>query len=255
MLRVEKRGHVVVWTMDRPEAKNALDHATLDALARAVRDAGADTGVRAAVLTGAGDVFVSGGDLRELRGRHSREDAQRFSDLGFGLTKAIADLPFPVVAALPGAAIGGGAELAVACDMRIAHPRTQIAFKQVRMAVTTAWGTVPRLVSLVPAGLAARLLFTGAEIGAAEAKAAGLVDEVTGDPFGTALAWAEQITHASPTAIVHMKRLLRASLAASSALRTLERDAFTETWSGPDHVDAVEAYFEKRPPRWSPRSA
>jgi enoyl-CoA hydratase len=254
LLRIEKKGHVVVWTIDRPEAKNALDHATLDALARAVRDAADDTGIRAAVLTGAGDAFVSGGDLRELRGRDTPEDAQRFSDAGFDLTSAMAALPFPVLGALPGAAIGGGAELALACDMRIAHPRATIAFKQVRMGVTTAWGTVPRLLALAPSGLAARLLFACAEITAADAHAAGLVDEVTGDPRATALAWAEQVTLASPTAVAEMKRLLRESLAQESRVRAVERSAFTKTWSGHDHKEAVEAYFERRPARWAPRT-
>lgn len=248
VLRTEKKGHVVVWTIDRPEVKNALDSMTMDALARAVKDAARDGGLRAAVLTGAGDAFVSGGDLRELRGKNAREDAEHLSDLGFALTTAIAELPFPVVAALPGPAIGGGAELALACDMRVAHPRATIAFKQVHMAVTTAWGSVPRLLALVPAGLAARLLYTASEISAPDARAAGLVDEIAGDPRAVALAWAEQISHAPPTAVSSMKRLLR------NPTRATERELFVKTWSSADHREAVEAFFARRPPRWAPRA-
>jgi enoyl-CoA hydratase len=253
VLRIDKKGHIVVWTIDRPRAANALDHATLDALARAVRDASVDGGIRAAILTGEGEHFVSGGDLRELRGKDSPEDAQRLCDVGFALTNAIAELPFPVLAALPGPAVGGGAELALACDMRIAHPRAHISFKQVRMAVTTAWGSVPRLLGLVPSGLAARLLFTSYEISAVDAHAAGLVDEVTRDPRGTALVWAEQATFASPTAVAEMKRVLREAQATDPRVRAAERAAFTKTWSSPDHHEAVEAYFERRPPRWAAR--
>ncbi|MBX3265004.1 MAG: enoyl-CoA hydratase/isomerase family protein [Labilithrix sp.] len=255
MLRVERHDDVVVWTVDRPEAKNALDHATLDALTRAVREASADRALRAAVITGGGDAFVSGGDLRELRDRSSEADAERLSDAGYGLTSAIAELPFPVIAAIGGPAIGGGAELAVACDLRVADTRARVAFKQVRMGATTAWGTVPRLAALVGAGAAARLLYCAQEIGAAECKALGLVDEVTedGGARATALAWAADVARGSPRAVAEMKRLLRETLAAAGEVRALERRAFVDTWSGDDHRDAIEAYFERRPPRWRPR--
>jgi enoyl-CoA hydratase len=254
LLKVERVEHAIVWTVDRPGAKNALDYATLDALTRAVRDAGADGALRAAVITGGGDVFVSGGDLRELRDRHSHADAEHLSDAGHALTSAIAEVPFPVIAALNGPAIGGGAELAIACDLRVADERARIAFKQVRMGVTTAWGSVPRLLALVSAGTAARLLFSAHELGAAEAKLAGLVDEVTenGSAVATALAWASDIARGSPKAIAETKRLLRAATTAPE-IRSLERQLFTATWAGPDHRDAVDAYFERRPPRWQPR--
>lgn len=253
MLHIERQDHVVVWTIDRPAAKNALDHATLASLLDAVRDAENDRDVRAAVITGGGDAFVSGGDLRELRGRHSRPDAERLCDAGHALTSAIWNLPFPVIAALTGPAVGGGAELALACDMRVAEPRARIAFKQVRMGVTTAWGSVPRLVALVGAGTAARLLFTAREVGAAEARDLGLIDEVVADARATALDWAREIALGSPKAISDAKRLLHAALVPTSDVRALEREVFVDTWMSTDHQDAVEAYFERRSPRWQPR--
>jgi enoyl-CoA hydratase len=253
MLVVERQGAIVIWTVDRPQARNALDHATLGALLDAVLAARRDTTVRAAVLTGAGHTFVSGGDLRALRDKNAAADAEKFSDLGWDLTRAMADLPVPVVGALPGPAIGGGAELALACDMRVATPRAMMSFKQVRMGVTTAWGTVPRLVSLVGAGMASRLLFTAQEIGAAEAKSLGLVDEVADDALTTALAWASDIAEGSPRAVAEMKRLVRETTATARDVRALERQTFVATWSSADHAEAVEAYFERRPPRWSDR--
>jgi len=255
VLRVERQGAIVIWTIDRPEAKNALDHATLNELAFAVSDAGRDETVRAAVLTGEGHTFVSGGDLRELRERNTAADAEGFSELGWNLTVAIGDLPFPVVCALPGAAIGGGAELALACDMRVADVRAKVSFKQARMGVTTAWGSVPRLVALVGAGTAARLLYAGHEVSAAEGKLIGLVDEVTenGQARTMALAWATDIAEGSPSAIKNMKKLLRAAVASRGDVRTLERQLFVETWSGGDHAEAVEAYFERRAPVWGKR--
>ena len=255
MLRIDRLGEVVIWTIDRPAAKNALDYATIQALHDAVRAASASDAIRAAVLTGAGDAFVSGGDLRELRGQHERADAERLSDAGFELMAAIAAVPFPVIAALPGPAIGGGAELALACDLRIADERARIAFKQVRMGVTTAWGTVPRLIAAVGAGTAARLLYSACEVSGLEAKRIGLVDEATEDgrARATALEWASEIALGSPTAVARMKKLVGSATATANDMRTLERASFVDTWSAEDHRDAVEAYFERRAPRWRPR--
>ena len=255
MLVVERQGAIVIWTIDRPQAKNAVDHATLGELIDAVADAERDRSIRAAILTGGGHTFVSGGDLRELRDKNTPQDAEGFSDLGWDLTRAMAELPFPIVCAMPGPAIGGGAELALACDMRVADVRAKFSFKQVRMGVTTAWGTVPRLISLVGAGTAARLLYASHDIFAAEAKLIGLVDEVTENGLArtTALAWASDIAEASPRAVAEMKRLVRESTQTARDVRALERQLFVETWSGPDHAEAVEAYFDHRPTKWHDR--
>jgi len=246
---------VVVLTVDRPRAKNALDHATLEALVRALDEAAADRTLAVAILTGAGDTFVSGGDLRELRDRESREDAAVFSDLGESVTSRLAALPFPVLCALPGAAIGGGAELAVACDLRIADPLATLAFRQVRMGVTTSWGTAERLVALVGPSRAARLLYTATAVDAAEAAAMGLVDAVAaeGSALDLARAWGREIALGAPAAVAGMKRLVRAATdrsAAGGGVRELERELFVETWSAPDHHEAVEAYFARRAPAW-----
>ena len=255
MLVVEREGAIVIWTIDRPQAKNALDHSTLNELIDAVAEAGRDNSVRAAVLTGGGHTFVSGGDLRELRDKNTPQDAERFSDLGWDLCRAMSELPLPIVCAMPGPAIGGGAELALACDMRVADVRAKLSFKQVRMGVTTAWGTVPRLVSLVGAGTAARLLYASHDVTAAEAKLIGLVDDVTENGLArtTALAWASDIAEGSPRAIADMKRLVRETTATAKDVRALERQLFADTWSGADHAEAVEAYFERRQPRWGAR--
>jgi enoyl-CoA hydratase len=246
VLRVERKDAIAIWTIDRPESKNALDQATFEALDRAVREA--DASVRVAIVTGAGDMFVSGGDLRELRDKTSRADAEQLTDTGYALCRAIGEAPFPVIAALGGAAIGGGAELAVACDLRVASSSASLAFKQARLGVTTAWGTAERLVALVGAGRAARLLFTGETVVAAEAHAMGLVEVVHegGGVLDAALELAAAIAHGSPAAVTAMKRLVRAR-----GDRALERDLFVETWSGADHLEAVEAWFARRPPRWT----
>src|SRR5207237_7801218 len=132
-----------------PEAKNALSFALMKEIAAAIEVASEDRALRAIVLTSEGDVFVSGGDLRELRTATTSADAERLCDAGRAVCQGLADLDVPVIAALPGAAIGGGAELAVACDLRIADDRAKICFKHVRMGLVTSWGTLPRLVQLV----------------------------------------------------------------------------------------------------------
>jgi enoyl-CoA hydratase len=254
VLRIEREGATLVWTLDRPQAKNALSGELLGRLEDAIRSAAADATVRAAVLTGAGGVFASGGDLRELRDRSSPDDAAMLSDVGERVCRALGDLPFPVVAALPGVAIGGGAELALACDLRVAEDRARICFKQVRMGATTAWGSLPRLCALVGPSAAARILFTAQELTAVDARMCGLVDQVAEDGAGvvTALAWCSDVAAGAPGAVAETKALLRA--AASSfydSMRALERAAFVRTWSSPEHVEAMAAYFERRPPHWA----
>jgi enoyl-CoA hydratase/carnithine racemase len=251
VLKVERSGGAVVWTIARPESKNALDGATLTALLAAAEEASGDPTLRAVVLTGAGDSFVSGGDLRELRDRSSVADAEAFADAGARVCSALEGLRVPVFAAIPGPAFGGGAELALACDLRVADPSARISFKQVRMGVTTAWGTIGRLVALVGSGAAARLLYTAEEVRAESALGMGLVDAVSapGGSVERALVWAGEVALGAPGAVAEMKALLRA---ARPDVRGLERERFVATWSGAEHAEAMGAYFERRKPAWSP---
>jgi enoyl-CoA hydratase/carnithine racemase len=257
-LVVERRGpsdEVAVWTVSRPEAKNALDSATFEALARALADAAGDATLRAVVLTGAGDTFVSGGDLRELRTATTTADAERLADAGRDVCDAIARLPLPVLAALPGAAIGGGAELATACDLRIADARATVCFKHARMAVTTAWGILPKLVAMVGHGAATRLLLAAEEVGAREALHLGLVDAVTEDGgcVELAVAWGLEVAKGAPLATASLKALLRETLEPAGPVRASERERFIAAWTSRDHADAVEAFFGRRAPAWTGR--
>jgi enoyl-CoA hydratase len=256
VLRVEREHDLVVWTLDRPQAKNALSGELLQRLGEAIEAAQADASVRAAILTGAGGSFASGGDLRELRHKNSAADAGMLSDVGEHVCRRIGELRFPVIAAIGGVAIGGGAELALACDMRIAEDRARICFKQVRMGATTGWGSAPRLVSLVGPSAAARILYTAQELTAVDARLLGLVDFVAENDASlvTAHAWCADIAQGAPAAIAEMKGLLRAAHAPSYAhLRALERDAFVRTWSSTEHAEAIAAYFERRPSAWPPK--
>ena len=252
-VRVERDGDVAIWTIDRPGVRNAFDFATFEALLAVIDQAGRDRHLRAVVLTGAGATFVSGGDLRELRTATTRADAGRIADQGRRVCDGIAQLRVPVIAALPGPAVGGGAELAIACDLRIADARARLSFKHARMAVTTAWGIMPKLVSMIGPGAAARLLLAGHDVGAAEALQMGLVEAICeeGASVATALAWAREVARGAPRAIAGLKALLREALDAPPARqRARERSLFVAAWTDADHDEAVEAFFESRPPRW-----
>jgi enoyl-CoA hydratase len=250
MLRIERSGPFAIWTISRPETKNALNAEVMDALSHAIDKAQRDPTLRAIVLTGAGDTFVSGGDLRELRDKTTVADAETFADAGARICAALEMLPVPVIAALPGAAYGGGAELAIACDLRVAEPTAKIAFKQVRMGVTTAWGSIGRLVAIVGSSNAARLLYTGHEVVAANAMIMRLVDSVceSGTCVASALAWASDIAQGSPRAVAELKALVRATRIDVSVH---ERARFVATWTGEEHAQAMDAYFSRRPPPWA----
>jgi enoyl-CoA hydratase len=254
LLRIERQGDVAVWTLARPETKNALSFALMKELAIAIERASGDRALRAVVLTGQGDTFASGGDLRELRDATTSADAERLCDAGRAVCQGLADLDVPVIAALPGKAIGGGAELATACDMRIADARASICFKHVRMGLVTSWGTLPRLVGLVGRSSAARLLYTAHAVRAYEAYAMGLVDFVCDDGacVATAIAWALDVAQGSPRAVAEMKSLLRDGTG-SELLRARERERFIATWTTADHHEAVDAFFASRAPVWQGR--
>jgi enoyl-CoA hydratase len=255
-VRVERRDGAEIWTLDRPQARNALDAATFHNLTRALDHAAADATLRCIVLTADGDTFAAGGDLRELRGASTAGDAERLAGIGLRVCDGLAALAVPVIAALPGAAIGGGAELAVACDLRIASPRASLCFKHAHMGVTTAWGVLPRLVGLAGQAAASRLLLTAQAVEAVEALRLGLFDAVSEDAPGAclelALRWAGDIVRGAPLAVAGMKALLREGTRQDDVLQ-LERRRFVATWTSADHADAVEAFFERRPPRWTGR--
>jgi enoyl-CoA hydratase len=252
VLKVERRGNVEIWTIEQPKTKNAIDYKTLQALTSRVHTLGKDRALRAVVLTGSGDTFVSGGDLHELRETDEEEEVRIFTDLGYQLTRRMEEMRAPIICAMPGAAIGGGAELAMACDMRIIDPAGIMSFRQVRMGVTTAWGTTERLINVCGASTAARMLFLAEDIRADEAKALRLVDAVSppGEALRMALSWTALIEQGGPEAVAQMKQLLTHTKRTPAEARELEREKFMGTWMSAEHNEAMSSFFEKRAPVW-----
>jgi enoyl-CoA hydratase len=177
MVDVELDDGLAVLTIDRPHARNAISLDTMAELEKAL-DA-LDAGVRALVITGAGDrAFVSGGDLKELSAIRTIEEASAMAWRMRTICDRLAEFPAPVVAALNGHAFGGGAEVAVAADIRLAADDIKIAFNQVSLEIMPAWGGAERLAALVGRGKALLLAGTGAVLDAAEAQRIGLIDRV-----------------------------------------------------------------------------
>ena len=176
MVDLEWDDGLAIITIDRPHARNAISLATMDRLSEALD--GAD-GARALVIRGAGDkAFISGGDLKELSAIRTEADAAAMARRMRSICDRIADFPGPVLAALNGHALGGGAEVAVAADIRLAADDVKIGFNQVTLAIMPAWGGAERLAALVGTGRALLLAGAGTILDAAEAQRVGLVDRV-----------------------------------------------------------------------------
>jgi enoyl-CoA hydratase len=251
-VRVAKRGATWILTVDRPDTKNAIDPAVHDALAAALDEveAGLFAQTRAVILGGANGSFVSGGDLKLIRERPF-EETLALSQRMTALLDRFEALPVPVFAAIEGYAFGGGCEIALACDMRVAHPAAKLSFRQAAMGLTTGWGATTRLAQLVPRGVAARLLMGAEILDAARAKELGLVDELAEHPLERALALAELVTRQSPRAVAGFKALLRTAYGADArASRRDEWETFQALWGAADHEEALAAFFGKRAPEW-----
>lgn len=176
MVELERSGGLAVITIDRPHARNAIAMSTMGELEEAL-DAAA--GALALVIRGGGDrAFVSGGDLKELAALRTVEEAAGMARRMRAVCDRIAAFPAPVVAALNGHALGGGAEVAVAADIRIAADDIKIGFNQVSLEIMPAWGGAERLGALVGRGRALMLAGSGTILDAAEAQRLGLIDRV-----------------------------------------------------------------------------
>lgn len=241
-LRIERLDDRVVATLDRPEKRNAIDQATIDALHALCGELEADP--RILIITGAGGVFASGADIAELRDRRAH-DAKR--GINANAFIRIADLPMPVIAALDGYALGGGAELAYAADLRIATPTLKIGNPETGLGIIAAAGASWRLKEIVGDARAAELLLTGRTIDAAEALSIGLVSSVhpAADLLDAAHELADRIARNDRAATMATKRVFRAPRSAHPAVDLDEQAVLFES---PEKVRRMTEFLEKRKP-------
>jgi enoyl-CoA hydratase len=248
-VRLDHDDGVAVLTIDRPEARNAIARATMHELAAAL-DEVADSATRVLVVTGAGDrVFVAGGDLKELAAIRTLEDARAMAATMRSVLDRVATLPVPVLAAVNGDAYGGGAEVAVACDIRIAADDVRCGFNQVALGIMPAWGGIERLTALLGRGRALALLTTGRVLDAATALDQGLFDEVVPrERFDEH--WREvaaQIARAPRDALVGIKAAQRAAFpTARPELAAEAIESFARTWVADTHWKMVEDAEQRR---------
>jgi enoyl-CoA hydratase len=240
----ETHGSVLHVTINRPDSRNALSRATLDALKRAFEDAAGDDLLHVAVLSATGDKsFAAGGDLKEFAALRSEADAQMLFDRAAEALDAIRSFPVPVVAALNGIALGGGAELAMACDYRLAAVHAHIGFVQSTLAISTGFGGGADLVNKVGSARAMQILVQGEVLSATAAAALGLVDGVAGPDESLAECVARFVLPflSRPSHLVRaIKQIgLAQRLGLSQAeRRTIERNGFAKTWVHPVHWEA-----------------
>jgi 2-(1,2-epoxy-1,2-dihydrophenyl)acetyl-CoA isomerase len=257
---VERRDRVALITLNRPDALNALVGDMRALLREAFEGTAADPGVRVIVVTGAGRGFCSGGDIRfmeDVMARGGRfEEFRPLLEAGRDVVRAIHATDKPVLAAVNGAAAGGGMNLALACDIRWASEKARFAESFVRIGLHPDWGGLHTLTRLVGPARALELMWTGDLLDAAEALRLGLVTRVLPPDalLPETLAFAERLARAPAVAITAIKQSVRASatLSLEEALAR-EIEAQERCWGSRDAREGLAAFLEKREPRFEGR--
>ncbi len=251
-LKIDCQDGVISVTIDRPEKRNALSREVLAELAAAFTDGARDESLKAAVVTGAGDKsFAAGGDLKDLESVRTRDDARAMADGAKQAFETIRRFPVPVVAALNGDALGGGAELAVACDFRLFAHHARIGFVQGRLNISTAWGGGVDLMRLVGPAAGLRLLSRSEMISGPEAMRIGLGDATAslGQPLDDLVAdFLAPLKAQALQALRAFKAMAIATRFGESRadMLRLETETFSETWVHEDHWAAAEALLVGR---------
>ncbi|MEE4277180.1 MAG: enoyl-CoA hydratase [Halieaceae bacterium] len=252
-LKLARHGHTALITIDNPAA-NTWDTQSLPALRDLVLQLDADRDVYALVITGAGEKFFSAGaDLKLF----ADGDAQRAADMArlFGEAfETLADFRGVSIAAVNGFAMGGGLEVALACDIRILEEQAQLALPEARVGLLPCAGGTQRLAQLVGQGWAKRMILCNERIDARCAERIGLAEEVvpSGEALRRGLALAEQAARQSPGAVARCKRLIHSARdrAISDGLAA-EREEFVALFATEDQREGVNAFLEKREPQWT----
>ncbi|MFQ5848930.1 MAG: enoyl-CoA hydratase/isomerase family protein, partial [Candidatus Methylomirabilales bacterium] len=245
-----RQDRVGVLTINRPGVKNAIDLETMDELRELFETLRQEQETAVLLVTGADGNFSSGGDLKALAALEGQEAGRKMSLRMQGILNEMEGLDIPVLAAIEGYALGGGAEIALACDFRIASAGARFGFRQVNLGIIMGWGGGQRLARLVGRSQALRLLLTGETIDADEALRIGLIDRVV--PEGHALAAAQTMAHAiaekPPLAVRFAKRAIHRGRDMSlEAAVDYEAQLFAILWASAEHREAVRDILERRP--------
>lgn len=247
-VKIEKQGHVAVMTISRPEALNALNSQVLTDLDAAIDAVERDDEVYVAILTGDGRSFVAGADIGEMK-NFSSIDGKRFGVLGGNVFLKLENMAKPVIAAVNGFALGGGCELCMACDIRLASEKAKFGQPEVGLGITPGFCGTQRLPRIVGVAKAMELILTAKTIGAAEAKEIGLVSYVypPEELMPKAMELAEAICANAQIAVQESKRCIRMGMQTDIYTgAAFEAEAFGVTCGTADKDEGMGAFLEKR---------
>ena len=253
MISVARDGGVVTLTIDRPEALNAFDVDTLTALRDELRQLAEDPGARVVVLTGAGDrAFAAGADIKYMGGLDP-DRAKGWGELGHEAGRLLETMPKPTIAAINGFALGGGCEMALACDLRYASSAAKLGQPEINLAIIPGWGGTQRLARVAGLGVAKDLILTGRTVGAEEALRLGLVNAVyePGELMERTLETARRLAARSAGALAAAKAAINRSLQGDHGSNLHgEAEEFGDLFGGADAKEGMAAFVEKREPNF-----
>ena len=247
-VKLEKQGHVGIVTIDRQEALNALNSQVLSDLDAVIDQVAADDEIYVMILTGAGRSFVAGADIGEMKG-FSSIDGKKFGVHGGGVFLKLENLSKPVIAAVNGFALGGGCELSMACDIRLASEKARFGQPEVGLGITPGFSGTQRLPRRVGVAKAKELIFSGKQIGAEEAKRIGLVNEVYAaeELLNKAVEMAKSFTANAPIAVKYSKACIDRGMQMDIDNGiALENELFAMCFATEDQKEGMGAFLEKR---------
>ena len=255
-IAVERDGGTAIVTVDRPGSRNALDVEHLESLRENLAALAEDESARVVVLTGAGEkAFVAGADIKYMQGLGVLE-ARRWGQLGHDCGNLLETMPKPTIAAINGYALGGGCELALACDLRLASSNAKIGQPEIDLGIIPGWGGSVRLARTTTLGFAKELIFTGRPVDAEKALAHGLVGAVyePGELREKTLELCRALEAKSPLALAYAKEAVNVALQGPHRTNLeIEARLFAMLFSSEDQSEGMAAFAEKRPPEFTGR--